>query len=695
MTTPDEQTVNVAREGAQVGVQARYARIDIDTVTLPGDVQLTLGQDASPEVKYRVGVENLKSGNPSLARKLIWDVMMSDYVSNKVLFHWLVAMLSHRTVQQFSEEEIDQLRRSRSRYTEARDATWADGIRLIYGLLDSVLPPAANEAARKMGQTDMSLLVEQFDKLREDQRDMLRPHLEQFLTGPLKDEKWQQELQLAQSRQHAGRRLGRAWMFFQPIPAQVSLPPTRPEWVRAVYPLAKRLSAWLFAAVAGYLGWQLLWHDAFLGLLSFAAALAGGAVAARADLEWRFLTEQRRQKDELFQVPDRSAPSPPGDDLTDGVDKLFNRYFTRYALDRAERERWAAAAAGIRKFYRDEIIEVCRQDGFLANEVAWLIRYEVRRLKQRWENQTLYEYRRQLLPRPGTAAARRVGLAVLVLGGVWSVVALRADLLADAADAFALLSGFVAWRCWLHVHLERRRYTADSQEHACRQAEIDKELRRWSKILEDRPEDAEMAAWLVCDQTVLLGRALDHFHLPRSRLIAHAFLEEPAVAAKRSHVRGLPWRYAKYRLLAFLLAEEGVRQVRVNLDFLTGTLTIRERTSYRHDAIVSVRVLKEARRQTFELRLTAGEPITVRLRDADPSETEQDQNAGPTGETLEAAEAEDDSAPDMTSVADFLHTLERAAGECRNWFRGRGWAGVWPGDHETDSREVREAEVDA
>lgn len=52
---------------------------------------------------------------------------------------------------------------------------------------------------------------------------MVRPHLELFLTGPLKDEMWQRELQLAQSRQHADDRPGRAWMFFQPIPAKVFL----------------------------------------------------------------------------------------------------------------------------------------------------------------------------------------------------------------------------------------------------------------------------------------------------------------------------------------------------------------------------------------------------------------------------------------------------------------------------------------
>jgi hypothetical protein len=682
MTTRYEQPVNVAGDSAQVGVQAGHAYFD--TVTFPGDVQLTVGQDASPEAKYRAGVENLKSANRTKARKLIWDAMMSGHMNNDVLFHWLVAMLSGRTVQQFSKEEIDQLRRSRSRYDEAGGDAWADGIRLIYRLLDSVLPAAAAEAKRRTAQTDMSLLVKQFGSLADEQRELIRPHLELFLTGPLKNQMWQTELQLARSGQRAGHRPGRAWMFFQPIPAHVSLPSPRPERVSAVYRLAMRASACAFAVVAGYLAWELIWHGAFLGLLSFTAALAGGAVAAVTDLERRFLTNRLLWKDELFQVPDQSAPSPPGDELTDGVDKWFNRYFARYALDKAERERWEAAAAGIRRFRRDEIIEMCRRSGIPANQVAWLIRYEVRQLKQRWQTETLYEYRRQLYPRPGTAAARLAGLAVLVVGGVWAVVALRAHPL---ADVIALLVGFWAWWCWLRVNLERRRHAADSQEHACRQAEIDKEFGRWNEKLKARPKDANMAAWLGCDQTVLLGSALDHFQLPRSRLIAHAFLEEPAVAVKRARVDGGPWRYTKYRLLVFLLAEDGVRQVRANLDFVTATLTIRERTSYRHDAIVSVRVLKEPRRQKFELRLTAGEPITVRVRDADPGEAQQDQDAGSKEETQAAEEAAEDTATDVTSLAEFLHALERAAGEGRNWFRGRDWAGAWPNDEEADRGE--------
>jgi hypothetical protein len=371
------------------------------------------------------------------------------------------------------------------------------------------------------------------------------------------------------------------------------------------------------------------------------------------------------------------------------VDRLFNRYFTRYVPEKAERERWKASVAGFRKFRRDEIIAVCRDSGISANEVAWLIRYEVCQLKQRWQSGTLYEYRRQLLPQPGTLAARRTGLAVLVLGSIWTVVALRAHPLADVVALPLSASCAWWWWCWRRVNLERRRYAADNKDHAQLQAAIDKEFRRWSEKLKARPKDADMAAWLERDRTVLLGRALDHFHLPRSRLTAHAFLEEPGTAAKRARIAGGPLRYASYRLVVFLLAEDGVRQVRANLDFMTGTLNERERTSYRYDAIVSVRVLRETRRgQTFEVRLTAGDPITIRVRDADPGEAQQDQDAGPTEEAPEAAEAEEDTVLDVTSLADLLHMLERVAGDnSRTWFQGSEWTGAWSGDHEADRGE--------
>jgi hypothetical protein len=299
MTAPSEQPINFAAQGSQVGVQAITA--NIDTVTITGDANLTVSPDATPQAKYRAGVENLKSGNPGMARTLIWDAMMGDHVNNTVLFHWLVAMLSGRTLQQFSDQEIDQLNGSRSRFAHAGGDAWSDGVRLIYRILDAALRAAANAPRRNTAEPDMSILIKQFDNLGEQQRDMIQEHLERFLTGPLKDEVWRRELRLAQARQHADDRLERAWMFFQPIPAEVLLPPPGPERVNTADRLAMRAGCWLSGAAAAYLGWQLLWHGALLGLLSYATALTGGALAAATDLEWRFRTGRLHRKEELFQ----------------------------------------------------------------------------------------------------------------------------------------------------------------------------------------------------------------------------------------------------------------------------------------------------------------------------------------------------------------------------------------------------------
>jgi hypothetical protein len=122
----------------------------------------------------------------------------------------------------------------------------------------------------------------------------------------------------------------------------------------------------------------------------------------------------------------------------------------------------------------------------------------------------------------------------------------------------------------------------------------------------------------------------------------------------------------------FLLADDGARQVRANLAFMTGALAVRERTSFRYDAIVSVRVEHDARRgQKFELRLAAGEPIIVQVRDPDPADTKQGQVTEPADETDESAETQEDPVVEAASVANTMLVLEGVAAEGRNWFYGR------------------------
>lgn len=286
-----------------------------------------------------------------------------------------------------------------------------------------------------------------------------------------------------------------------------------------------------------------------------------------------------------------------------------------------------------------------------------------------WRQGHLHDYRRELAPRPGTAAARWIGLAVLAAGGVWSIgTALRAHLLAVVV---ALAIAYGTWRLWRRLWLERWRYAADSEEHERRQEEVENEFKRWSKVLEARPKDAEMAAWLELDRTILLGTALRHFQVLRSHILIHAFLEQPGVAKRRAQIEDGPWRYAAYRLHVIVLAEDGVRQVRAHLDFTKATLTIRERTSYSYDSIIAVRFLQETRRQTFELRLAAGDPITVRVRDTDPGVRQPDQDASQAEEAQQTAEPEADASLDEASMTDLLNMLEKVAGQGRNWTRGQ------------------------
>lgn len=495
----------------------------------------------------------------------------------------------------------------------------------------------------------------------------------------LKDGIWQEEVQRAQERQRLGNRRGRAWMFFQPVPAKAVLPDPSPAWITRTDQRMLRIGALTLVLAGGYLAWQLLLHGIAFGVLGYVAAIGGGVVAARADAEWSFLTGRLRQKDAQFRASGSSPASPSDDKIADRVDALFKRYFGRFSEDKDERKRWEAAVAGFRRFHRNEIIGMSVAAGVAdAYEMAWLIRYQVRQLKKHWQCGELYDYQQELLPRPGTLAARHIGLAAAILGGIWTVISLHAYPVTDAFGAIiAVTSALGIRRSWLRITLERRRYSADCEERDRRQADIDKEFARWSKILEARPSDEEMAIWLECDRTILLAQILDHFGLSRSQLNAHARLEEPGVGVKRARIEGGPVRCGSYRILMFLLAGDGVRQVRASLDFMNGILTIRERTSYRYDAIVSVCVVRETGRgQTFELRLKAGDPIKVCVREADPEAIPEDgQEKNPAVEEPENVDL------DMASVSNTLHILEGVAAEGRHWLQqrdqARDQAGVW------------------
>lgn len=665
MTIPPGNAFNQAGSNSQIGVQGEY-------VTIHGDVKVTAAPEESPQAKYRAGVANLNSRNPGPARQLIWDAMMgweangNQGVTGEVLFHWLVAMLSGRTVRQFTEAEIGQLRHFRSRCTKNGSDQWWEGVRLIYQLLDSMLrspqesPPQESPQDKYRPQFGTSLPISRFDGLGTRQRELLRS-LDLFLSGPRKEEMWRDELRCARDRQRSLERLTHAWMFFHPDPARVILPGPRHERGIAADQWLMRVSAALFVALVGYLGVEFLAQGSVLGLLGYVAGLSGGIVAAAAHLE-------------TCNPPQRHYPPAVHPDdghaggLSERIERIFDRQFERCEPIEINRRLWAEAAAAARQFYRDEIIAICLANGYCADQVAWLIRHEVRQMNQRWRDGSPQFPRQRPAPSARAVVARRAGLAMLVLG--FSVVLLTAR--AHLLDlAVVVLSAIWAWRSWLRVSLER----VESEEHKRRQDDIDQAYIRWDTRLKDRPKDARMAAWLEDDRTVLLGMALDQFHLSRSGLVAHGFLEKPAPFAKRSQISGGLPRYQRYQIWTFLLAEDGVHQLRAYLDFLTGDLVEQEQISYGYSSIAAVRMLRRSGGvRTYELSLTAGEPITVRVRETDSRPVTQDERDG------DSAPAEDngeDTAPDVASVTNTLRLLQGVVGGGKNWLREHNWTNAW------------------
>jgi hypothetical protein len=418
----------------------------------------------------------------------------------------------------------------------------------------------------------------------------------------------------------------------------------------------------LLAAVACYIGLGLLLHLDIWGLAAFAAAVVSGRACAVKGLEWRFLVDQRRAMDSRY-LPAQPRRAPrPSDKFASGVSDLFDRCFETWSPSDRDRSAWLSQTSGIRSFLRDEIVEVYRESRIKAEGVAWLVRHRLDEVRRSFREGTLWAYCDQFRVRPATKLAFGGGLAIFA-ASVVGVVAAQPDHLAGAVSmTIGVLSGWRAARRWARIVLERRRAVADQAEYDRRLAATKAAFEKWQERLADKPSDPEMATWLACDRKILLDLAMRHYQVPRSRLIAHAFIELPAGSYKRARVRHGPWRYSAYKLLVFLLTDDGVHQVEADLDFEDGSYRERERMSFGYDAITAVTATVDKRAQrTFDLSLNNGQSIKVAVTD-------------PSTNLIQEGEDEEklaDAQWDATSLANTLRVLERVAVGGREGIRNR------------------------
>jgi hypothetical protein len=642
MTAPYPASSNVASDAATVGVQAQ---------TVHGDVTVYQLSDDTPEEKYRVGVNYLDGGMPARACELIYDAIVKGHETSEVRFHWLIALLSGRTIRQLTKEDFSKLKTGQERPLPSAGDAWADGVKLIFRLLDLLKMPGA----------DLQLVVGEFGKLGPVQRDMIFRHLEMLLKGPLEDQVWHRELERVKENQMGDDRQNRVWIFFEPKPAgprvrqPVRVEPTTAERFRAT------AAAAVFGLAAAYIGWQALRSSAWT-LIAYLVSAVGGYTGVINGLEWHFRVEWIHTRDQQHLTPRLRTKEAPAGGFAATVDRLFSHYSAKYAPEGVDRTAWLDSTAGIRRYLRDEIAEVYREAGVKADRVAWLIRHRVTEVKWGWRAGTLTDYRDRFRPRPATKAACWAGLAAFALGGFWVIsAAVRTEPLSAAVSvAVTALAGGLAARSWLRILLERRRFSAAEGDSKQRQADTKAAFDRWCAKLARKPADKEMAAWLDCDRKILMDQAIRHYQLAPSNVITHAFIEAPAATHKSARVRNGPPRYSRYHLLLFLLTTDGVRQMTADLDFENGSFHDRHRTNFRFDAVAAVHVSEtDDHQRTFKLELVNGHSISAQVTEAS---TEQ---LAP-GEDPESLSR---TALDATGLTTTLHVLEGIAAEGKEWIK--------------------------
>lgn len=655
--SPDNVRANIATGNANVGVQGDIYGDFVQSNIVHGDVVYQVPSDATPEQKYQAGRRYLDGGMPEMARKLIGEAVMSGYRNSEVCFHWLLAFFSGRMIRHLSDEDISILQSAQQIWNDKfyGDDDWTRGLRVLGGLLDSLTDPDADNS--------LSFIDDEFNQLGSVQRDKILRHLELFLKGPIQDSMWARTFAQAREGQLRGKRRQRAWKFFHADPAEPRvLWPQKVDitWQRQCLVMGPTV---LFGATALYFGVLALLEGGIWGIFVYLLCVSGGYVAAVNGINWYLQTKMLSLEDSKY----LSDVQPTGQGLDFNflreVSRMLEQYFAKYVPKDVSREFWLDLTAGVQRKWRREIVEAYRGTGVKAANVEWLIRYLAKDARMRYQNETLWEARRRFITPVGTKRACAVGGGIFSLGFLWLLSLVYINLFSWEM-IMLLASGWGSVAAWVkYVQLPNKWHKNENEDARRRMNEYKEEFKRWCNKLAGKPEDSEIAAWLDCDRKLVLAHAMKQFSLKSSDVIAYTFLDGPASSCRMARVRNGPWRFSKYRILVFLLTEDGVRQLTAYLNFETGEFRTLRRVNYRFDAISSVCVNEEEKgKYIFELVLMGGEEVSMAL-------TVDGHESGMVfeEESLGDEKAVSDAIMDASGLKNSLRILEGVAAEGKEW----------------------------
>jgi hypothetical protein len=637
-----------------------------------------IAESDSPERKMEVALNHLRGGTSRMAESIFEGLLHHGTASVRLAYYYALSVLSDRSLNEVGEEVYLKFRAADLTAQRFVPDGWSAALTVVWELISCVW---RQEIGETLDADDLATALEHFRALHKDRQGEITRHLAMVLGGALQDSLDAADAQRVREERLQPDRVGRAWKFFEPDPAppryfvlQAPAPPAS-DWVKPVLGGIGVLLGLIFF-VSGF-------QAGHPGVAVTASVIfAGGAAAAfRGAVKRELATRRLAERDREHGIPlqYQAAVSPGHWVPTDFVTQVHRLVEARFTEARPHVEgSWVNDTRGMCEYYKWRFVASFGNAQVPAGAVDWLIRWHAQRAAGQWRAGTLFSYRDELRA-PGSAVAiHRGGTGVMAFG---ALLMLAGQSTFAAAAVFLALGGFFALKGAVRVSAGKR-FQAEEDLRARQLLEEEEQAHReWLAVLADRPDDAEMAQWLNLDKTFLKAEALRRSRLTNRDLVTHVVLTEGAANALRARVIGGPMRYSRYVVLLFLLSESGVREIEIELDFLTGNVHNEQRKSFRYDALAAAEVAEvgvryadgwrpqivgdlstlrqdeSVRRRALRLNLMSGQQISVVVEGFE----------GLSDTDLETPAALQNLAFEVSGIAGALHVLEAVCAEGRDW----------------------------
>ncbi|MEO6087803.1 MAG: hypothetical protein ABIQ18_32295 [Umezawaea sp.] len=607
---PNVDNHNEAHPGAHVGQQvgAHYGDTAIHYESI-----YHINQGDPPERRHDVARNFLEGGLPREAERIFDQLLRAGHVTTERTYLYFLSVVSERSFHDLHGELPGRIINARKMSASLPTDAWSDAFSVGWRLMRFV----RDEAAGGSRSEDLEHVLRSFDLLPQSRQYELSEHMRMILSGVVKE-----RLEAAHAVRVVAERLGsgraaRAWKFFEPDPIKPRLytPPTMSVEQSDKVGLVAGGAALLLGVVLALADPTLAGVLLGLPLLVGAGYLLHRHGGVREAVKLFNAVKRREVTPPLHPVVARSPGHWVTTEFVQEVHRLVDGHFTEARPHVAGD--WPGYTAGIKAHLKQRFVDLYGNSRVSANSIGWLIRWHARQVADGWANNGLF-HNQMALPRRDD----RLFQAGLVAGGAgWFVLLLSNGFL---PVLFLGVGGFFAARGAIRTTAVRDlvKFLRADAEHI-HTAEVYAH-QQWLEVLADRPSDSEMARWLAMDKAYLRDNAISRANLPAHDLVTHVVMTEGAKSALRARVLHGPPRFSRYVVQIFLLTHSGVREARVELDFLTGDAWNERRHLFRYDALASASVtekglratrgskeVEQLRSRSFQLTLVNGRDITV------------------------------------------------------------------------------------